>query len=464
MSAWLLSIMQPNPLAAGAAFLLIGGILGYLAGWLLGNRHWRMHYRAKTEKAKQAIIKQERALCQERINLLDDLSHTLVTTLNYKRVLDLTLDAALKALTPKDQEGVIPMVAAVLLFDDAGQLQVASARRFTPSDMRVSLPAARGMLARVIANRHPTIVKKPANDPELRTIVALHTTKSAYIYPLVSGIDVYGVLLFAHPEPKYFTDERIDLLEFLGKQATIAIQNARLYEDLAREKERLTEVEAEARKKLARDLHDGPTQTIAAIAMRVDFIRRLIKKDPDAAIAELEKIEELARHTTKEIRHLLFTLRPLVLESEGLDAALQAMADKFRQIYNQNVLVEIDPRVVERLDSTQQTTAFTIAEEAVNNARKHAQAEHIWVRLKLIRNDIALLEVQDDGVGFNVSSVTSHYERRGSLGMVNMRERAELINGHVELHSQEGEGTLIRLWIPLSDSAAERLRQGRISG
>ncbi len=463
MSIWFLNLQQ-HPATASAVLLIVGVILGYLARGLLSHYRQQTHYRAKTEKAKRAIVKRERALCQERINLLDNLSQTLVTTLNYQRVLDLTLDAALKSLTTQDNTGAIPMLAAVMLFDNKGKLRVASARRFTPGDMRVSLPARSGALARVIKHRHPTIVNNPSTDAELRAIIALNAAKTAYIYPLVSGVDIYGVLLFAHPNPKYFNDERVDLLEFLGKQATIAIQNARLYDELEREKERLTEVEAEARKKLARDLHDGPTQTIAAIAMRVDFIRRLIQKDPDAAIAELEKIEKLARHTTKEIRHLLFTLRPLVLETEGLDAALQAMADKFRQVYNQNVLVEIDPRVVERLDSTQQTTTFTIAEEAVNNARKHAQAKHIWVRLKLIRSDIALLEVQDDGVGFNVGSVTSNYGHRGSLGMVNIRERAELVNGYVELHSHKGEGTLIRLWIPLSSDAAERLRQGHING
>jgi signal transduction histidine kinase len=91
----------------------------------------------------------------------------------------------------------------------------------------------------------------------------------------------------------------------------------------------------------------------------------------------------------------------------------------------------------------------------VGNARKHAQAEHIWVRLKT-QKDVLILEIQDDGVGFNVGAVQEGYDKRGSLGMVNMRERAELLNGAVKIDSTEGKGTRITILVPLGDAAAER--------
>ena len=458
LSAWI----TQYPILLLVLALLGALVLGVLLGWWLSQLQRRYRRKGTATRLKKTRASQTRTPCSEYVALLDELSQALNTTLNYKRVLELALDVAIQALTPKG-EPAVQLVCAVLLFDNRGELRVASARRFTPADMRVVLTATTGALARAINQRHPLLAQDPAQDPELRQIIALLTTKAVYLYPLSTGIDVYGVLLYAHPDADFFTPERIDLLEFIGKQATTAIQNARLYNDLEREKQRLTEVEEEARKKLARDLHDGPTQTIAAIAMRVNFIRRLMAKDPKAAAEELAKIENLARHTTKEIRHLLFTLRPLVLETAGLGAALQDMAEKIKQLYNQNVIIEVDPRAVELLDSSQQVTAFAIAEEAVNNARKHANASHIWVRLKLIRGDIALLEIADDGRGFDLGTINDNYEYRGSLGMINMRERAELINGHLEIHTAEGEGTTIRLWIPLSDSAAERLRQGRLS-
>jgi signal transduction histidine kinase len=92
---------------------------------------------------------------------------------------------------------------------------------------------------------------------------------------------------------------------------------------------------------LARDLHDGPTQSVAAIAMRVNLARRMMKKNVKGTEEELEKIEELAHRTTKEVRHMLFTLRPLILESQGLTAALEAMAEKMRETFGQNVIINV---------------------------------------------------------------------------------------------------------------------------
>jgi signal transduction histidine kinase len=211
---------------------------------------------------------------------------------------------------------------------------------------------------------------------------------------------------------------------------------------------------------LARDLHDGPTQSVAAIAMRINYTRRLVEKDQKGASEELVKIEDLARRTTKEIRHMLFTLRPLVLESQGLVAALRAMAEKMKETFDQNVLVEADESVIEQLEIGKQTVIFYICEEAANNARKHAQAAHIWVRLQLVseEKELAVLEIQDDGVGFDVESVNKSYERRGSLGMVNLQERSELVSGLLHIESKPGQGTRVQVFIPLTEEAADRLR------
>ena len=97
-----------------------------------------------------------------------------------------------------------------------------------------------------------------------------------------------------------------------------------------REKERITEVQEEARRKMARDLHDGPTQSLAAIAMRLNYARRLLERDEPTALDELQKVEDLARSTTKELRHMLFTIRPLILESQGLVPALFQLAAKIK--------------------------------------------------------------------------------------------------------------------------------------
>jgi signal transduction histidine kinase len=337
---------------------------------------------------------------------------------------------------------------------------VGSARRFTAADMRITLPGREGLLGRSIDQGMAQPGKGLAKDTELSRIVALRKCRASYCIPLRTGLDTYGVLLFAHPDEEYFTDERCEILDIIGGQAVIALQNARLYRDLEQEKERITEIQEEARKKLARDLHDGPTQSVAALAMRVNFARRLMEKDPKAAADELYKVEELARRTTKEIRHMLFTLRPLVLESQGLVAALESMAEKMKDTYNQTVIIEADADTVTQLEVSKQGVIFYIAEEAVNNARKHAQAAHVWVRLKWAGDDLALVEIEDDGVGFDAAAVGEDYDNRGSLGMVNMRERAELVNGFLDIETKEGRGTHITLLIPLTEDAADRVRRG----
>jgi len=343
-----------------------------------------------------------------------------------------------------------------MLFRDA-QLRVITARRLSPSDMKVALPAHEGVLAETIAGGETVYSSEPYSDPELGTIVALRNCRSLMCIPLQAGMDMFGVVFFAHPRPEFFDLDHIELLEAICKHTVVALQNAKLYQKLLQEKERIVEVEEDARKKLARDLHDGPTQSVAAIAMRANYIRRLLEKEPKAAAEEIYKVEDLARKTTKEIRQMLFTLRPLVLESQGLAAALQQLAEKMKENYNLNVIVEAQQDAVDKLDIHAQGVLFYIAEEAIGNARKHAEAAHIWVRVKLPKADIAALEIQDDGVGFDVGAVTGSYDRRGSLGMVNMRERTELVNGAIKLESAPGRGTKITILIPLSDEAREKL-------
>jgi signal transduction histidine kinase len=295
----------------------------------------------------------------------------------------------------------------------------------------------------------------------LGRVIAFRNCTSAYCFPLRSGFNIYGAMIFAHPDANYFTPDRRDMLDMIGRQSVVAIQNARLYQDLVEEKERMIDVHEEARKKLARDLHDGPTQSVAAMAMRINIARRLVEKNPKSAVDELSRIEELAQRTTKEIRHMLFTLRPLVLESQGLGAALKSMADKMRETYNQNVIVNIDEKIASQMEMGKQGVIFYIIEEAINNARKHASAANIWVRLGPLQPGLVLLEIEDNGVGFDVEAVNKSYDKRSSLGMVNLRERTELVNGLLNIQSTIGKGTKIQVYIPLTEEAADRLHHGR---
>lgn len=444
VSPFVLGVTLASLLIFGATF----GFLGYRVIEELCARR-RAFLAAEAEK---------RRVENERLRAVYELASALTSTLSYQRIIESALDLADSALSPEIDPGTNPLVSAVLLFRE-GKLYVAAEHRFTFSDRRVEMEGEKGILKTLFDERTPVLTQRLSADPELGRIVAFHQCTSAYCLPLYAGLNLYGALIFAHPEPQYFTEERREILDILARQMSTAIQNASLYQSLLEEKERMAEIHEEARKKLARDLHDGPTQSVSAIAMRLNIARRLVQRDVQQALEELEKIEDLAHRTVKEIRHMLFTLRPLVLETQGLPAALQAMADKMRETFNQNVIIEVDESVLPQLEVGKQGVIFSIAEEAVNNARKHARAANIWVRLRPIQNDILLLEIQDDGVGFDVKSVMQSYEKRGSLGMINLTERTELINGVLNILSAPGKGTRVQVFIPLTEEAADRLHQ-----
>jgi signal transduction histidine kinase len=441
-------------------WLLVYAVVGSAMAFWSGRfqQSIRMPRRGRSSKGSKIRSKD-----QDKRQTIFELISALSATLNYQKVLETSLDLSATALAeleaPTDR-----LVSAIMLFTgnnpNAPEMKIATGRRLLPTDKNVTLTGTSGILAGVIEEANPAFLHNPKNDPELRQLFALHECQSAFVLPLRTGLDAYGAMLFGHPMPSFFTAERRDVLELVSHQACIAIQNARLYQTLEQERNRMMEIQDESRKKLARDLHDGPTQSISAIAMRINFARRLMERDQKSASEELFKIEDLARRTTKEIRHMLFTLRPLVLESQGLSAAFKSMAEKVQETYNQEVIVQVDERAVEAMEVGKQAVVFYLADEAVTNARKHAQAAHIWLRLKNLRESLCLLEIEDDGIGFDTSAVDASYESRGSLGMINLRERTELVRGILRIDSVKGRGTRIQVVIPLTEEAADRLQHG----
>jgi signal transduction histidine kinase len=441
----------------GIVALLIGLGLGYL---VFNNQPKKTQNSAET-KQKSSQPRQSSDGFNSRIRKMYQLITDLTMSLNYERVLEKSLDAVIMALRLSDYS-TDRLVGAVLLFseDEHGPLDlyVASSRGLPRPDLSRTTPGIDGLLEEVIESGNTVLTKQLPEDPELNQFFAFQSSQSGYCMPLRSGFDTFGVLLFAHPEEDYFDSDVTEIINTVGHQAQIALQNAHLFQELKTEKDQIIKIQKEARQKLARALHDGPTQTVAAIPMQISRARHLLKRDVDAAAEALFQTEDLARRTSRQLRHMLFTLRPLVLDSEGLEAALESMAEKTRETFQQNVIVKTDSDLVDELDMNAKTVIFTIAEEAVNNARKYAEAENITVKVQRLQKDLAFLEVSDDGKGFDVKEVTEHYEDRESLGMINMRERAELVEGVFHIKSKPGRGTQVQVVIPLTSDAADRLR------
>jgi signal transduction histidine kinase len=181
--------------------------------------------------------------------------------------------------------------------------------------------------------------------------------------------------------------------------------------------------------------------------MNIEFIKRLMERDPGRVAAELDKLIAMAKRTNHDVRTMLFELRPLVLETQGIDTTLRQYFERFES-NGVEIILESEP-INANLDTKSEGTLFNIIQESVNNALKHAQAKHIWVRLK---QTSATLEatIQDDGHGFDLRKVRSTYEQRGSFGLLNIEERAKLIGGMAELQSMQGQGTTVRVIVPFS--------------
>jgi signal transduction histidine kinase len=450
------ALTSGRPATTMLIVLFVVGLLTVFASYAyeleLGSLRRRV---AALDRSQLAQVEEIR----QRTRAISELTYTMSATLNYKKVLDAVIEAGRLGLRMPEREQS-QLFAGVFLFHvDDNRLHVVSSRRFTRADDARIITGAGGIVGKALKEALPVFGTTVDDDPELQYFVAFQGCKSLLCIPLRAGFDNFGVLLYGSDAENAFTEEHSELLTALGIQATLALQNAVLYHNLIEEKERIVDVDEEARKKLARDLHDGPTQSIAAIAMRMSYIGKLFRKSPDQVPDEIKKVEDLARRTTTEIRHMLFTLRPLVLETQGMSAALNQLASKTYEMHQQAVAVRVEPGVEERLDFQQLGVIFDIVEEAVNNARKHAKAKLISVTA-MRQDEMAIIQIADNGLGFDVDAMQENYESRSSLGMVNMRERAQLLDGTFSLDSVRGKGTTITVLLPLKSREAVSAANG----
>ncbi|PIE81990.1 MAG: hypothetical protein CSA11_02420 [Chloroflexi bacterium] len=435
-----LPLAQWLPGAAVSIFILF--IITVLIFVLLGSGKDRLD-----TQINQAVATETRELVSsnKRLKSIQELATTMRATLSFERVIEQALAACNQSLVDSGASQQ-DLVSTVFLYGKLG-LSPVETRTVTGIDLEKVLPGKEGFIAKAVNEADITLSKKPEQDPELSQLLAFRLCQTAVCIPLRAGFNIFGAMVIGSKVPFKFNRNHHKYFVAISDQAVIALQNAHLYQELESEKQRLIDANENARKELARDLHDGPTQSIAAIAMRVNFIRSLVSRDPEQAIAELQKVENLAKTTSKEIRGMLFTLRPLVLETQGLDAAIQTVVDRLIETDHLNIQF-IGGEYSELLDDSAQSVVFSIVEEALGNARKYAKAELIEIRFWQ-EDGLFVALVQDNGIGFNTQDVNRDYSSRGSLGMVNMRERAERIDGSLRVESAINQGTKITLVVPL---------------
>lgn len=205
----------------------------------------------------------------------------------------------------------------------------------------------------------------------------------------------------------------------------------------------------EERRRIARELHDGPAQAIAAALFGVDLAVAAVDRRPATAREELLRARELVRDALDDVRGLMSGLRPRLLEERGLVAALGAIA-AVTPLWGPRVVVDVSEGLVHRLPADVELGLYRIAQEAVSNARRHGAASLVTVSLAA-RPGGCELAVSDDGRGFP----TTWIGVAEGHGLPGMRERAELLGGTLQVTSRPGEGTRVVVFVPLPEKGAD---------
>ena len=212
---------------------------------------------------------------------------------------------------------------------------------------------------------------------------------------------------------------------------------------------RIVEAQEAERSRLAQEVHDGPAQALSNTIFQVEYIERIIESDPLLARTELRFLRELLRRELGDVRAFISQLRPPLLDQLGLDGAINDTVEHMRTLTGLDITTDLGASPL-ALSDGQRTVALRVAQEALQNVRKHASATNVVVATHHDESGDWVLEVRDDGRGFDIGAVAARGRR--NFGLQFMRERAELIGARFDVRSRLEGGTIVRLTIPVGDA------------
>lgn len=250
-----------------------------------------------------------------------------------------------------------------------------------------------------------------------------------------------------HQKAEALVSQVAVVLSYLG--SGLKDLSGQLDEIMQSEKVRFHIIETmeEERRRVAREIHDGPAQSVASLAMRTDYCLRLLEVEPTALENELRMLQILIRDCLNEVRRIMFDLRPMVLDDLGLVPALKKYFEQLESHHGLNIeLLHLGSE--ERFHRTSEVAIFRIIQEALNNVQKHAGPCRAQVKLEFLPNRFNLL-IKDDGRGFNVAEILDDQESE-RFGLIGIRERIRLLKGEVQFFSTPGTGTSVMVSLPLA--------------
>jgi PAS domain S-box-containing protein len=323
------------------------------------------------------------------------------------------------------------------LLDEGGtQLQLIAQQGLPDALLEdiTSVAALESPLAGWVAQHgEPLVIPQFHQDARAAALAAYNLSGTYIGVPILASERVYGVLSVLAEGPTRFTaQDELDLLLSVGEQIGVVVENARLHQQA----EQL--MISEERNRLARELHDSVTQSLYSVTLFAEAGRRMLEReDLEQAAVYLSQVAETSRQSLKEMRLLVHRLRPSVLAEEGLVRAIQHRLSAVEgragimHRFSAEENLDLDPALEEAL--------YYIAQEALNNALKHAMASEVVIDLLADETGAINLRIADNGRGFDLDAVSAS----GGLGLTSIRERAEIMGGTVTYRTARGKGTVI---------------------
>jgi PAS domain S-box-containing protein len=340
---------------------------------------------------------------------------------------------------------------ALFLLDPAQKTLIVRTTRGLPDAYvaNLTVPVAHSLVGQAIVNRQPVVISNIPSalndarvepDAQYRSVLS-QQYQTLLAVPLIrqsAGDDIneiYGCIALYFPERQEFSDEAIHLATAFSAQAALAIENARLREQVQRA------AVVEERTRLARELHDSVTQSLYSLTLLAEGWRYMASEGRPVDVQDaFTELGDLGQQALKEMRLLIHELRPPVLEQERLLGALHKRLAAVEKRSGVETTLVADDLV--DLPPAQEEALYAIAQEALNNALKHATATRVDVHLHVQADQISL-EIKDNGKGFDPAAVNES----GGLGLLSMRERAARIGGVITIASAPNAGTTITVTI-----------------
>jgi len=388
----------------------------------------------------------------QQLSTLNALASTVGQSLNLREVMDTALRETLALMR-------LPAGWITLRGDDGEELRLAASRGLTEETVRAHRQCNWRQCAcsavfesgrsQVFHNGHqcpcPAAARLQTEGLAFRACVPLQATERVLGVMSLVGVSFGNV--------GASTEDSLDMLTAIGRQIGIALENASLYEKLRQTEtlrrqllERGLELLEDERRRIARELHDQTSQRLTSVLMTLRVLGE--SESLDEVRTHVRDLRDMAAQTLDEVHSLALELRPRLLDDLGLLAALRHYLGEFRARYRMPVDLQVLGLGGERLPLRIETALYRIAQEALTNVARHAQAHSVGVLLEN-RDSSVMLIVEDDGCGFDVPQVMGTHVHEGNLGLHGMRERASLLRGTLTIESAPGTGTSVFVEIPL---------------